>query len=196
MHLPVQLLGQWDQSADTAETLARDLAYGYKVKDCEPEQEAAFKAWLAGETDKMPEKMPISQYVAYSFVVETNRRLCYLSQFSSFPERLCAYAFKIGQITTIQWMMRQMLLCLGTDYTHTFLNNTATRYQVSNKQVMRICSGIYAGQKTKLEKEFYLGYIRTWLENDREEYLASIGGLGSEWRRKILKALQKAELIQ
>lgn len=89
-----------------------------------------------------------------------------------------------------------MLLCLGTDYTHTFLNNTATRYQLSNKQVMRIYSGIYAGQKTKLEKEFYLGYIRTWLENDREEYLASIGGLGSEWRRKILAALRKAELIQ
>ena len=109
MHLPVQLLGKWDQSADTAETLARDLAYGYKVKDCEPEQEAAFKAWLAGETDKMPEEMPISQYVAYSFVVETNQKLCYLSQFSSFPERLCAYAFKTGQITTIQWMMRQML---------------------------------------------------------------------------------------
>lgn len=123
MHLPVQLLGKWDQSADTAETLARDLAYGYKVKDCEPEQEAAFKAWLAGETDNMPEEMPISQYVAYSFVVETNQKLCYLSQFSSFPERLCAYAFKTGQITTIQWMMRQMLLCLGTDYTHTFLNN-------------------------------------------------------------------------
>ncbi len=69
MDLPVRLLGKWDQSADTAEALARDLAYGYEVKDCEPEQETAFKAWLAGETDRMPEKMPCG----------------------SFPERLCAY---------------------------------------------------------------------------------------------------------
>jgi len=45
------------------------LAYGYEVKDCEPEQETAFKAWLAVETDRMPEKMPCG----------------------SFPERLCAY---------------------------------------------------------------------------------------------------------
>lgn len=196
MDIPVRLLGKWDQSADTAEALGRDLAYGYEVIECAPEEEAAFKAWLAGETDQMPEKMPCNKYVAYSFLVETNRRLCYLSQFSIFPERLCAYAFKTGQVTTVKEMVKQMLLCLGTDYTHTFLNNTATRYQLSRKQVMRMYSGIYAGQKTKLEKEFYLSYIRTWLENDRAEYLAAIQGLGSEWRRKILTSLRKAGLIE
>lgn len=51
MHLPVQLLGKWDQSADTAETLARDLAYGYKVKDCEPETGSGFQG-MAGRRDR------------------------------------------------------------------------------------------------------------------------------------------------
>ena len=53
MDLPVRILGKWNQSADTAETVARELAYSYEIKDCDAEEEAAFKAWLAGDTDNV-----------------------------------------------------------------------------------------------------------------------------------------------
>ena len=35
---------------------------------------------------------------------------------------------------------------------------------------MRVYSAVYVGRKTKLKREFYLGYIQTWVENDKDEY--------------------------
>lgn len=53
---------------------------------------------------------------------------------------------------------------------------------------MRMYSAVYVGRKTKLEREL-------WVENDKAEYLDTIERMSGEWRRKILAALRKAELI-
>ena len=193
--MPVKILHHWDQKIDTAESVAKELAYSYSLKDCDAEDAVAFRAWLAGDTDEMPETMPTSKYVAYCFVTETNQRLCQLSQFSPFPERLCAYAVIDGQVTTVKYLVEHMLHSMGVDYTHSFMNNMIARYQLSRKKIMRMYSAVYVGRKTKLEREFYFGYIRTWIENDKDEYLGTIESMSGEWRRKILAALRKAELI-
>lgn len=194
MDLPVRILGKWNQSADTAETVARELAYSYEIKDCDAEEEAAFKAWLAGDTDEMPKEIPTNKYVAFSFVYETNRKLCYLSQYHCFPERLCAYAVRSGQVTTLKYIVEHMLHSLSVDYTHSFMDNMIARYQLSKRRVMTMYSAVYVGRKTKLEKEFYLGHIQAWMENDRDEYLSAVENMHGEWRRKTLAALKKAGL--
>ena len=115
--MPVRILHHWDQKIDTAESVAKELAYSYSLKDCATEDAVAFRAWLAGDTDEMPETMPRSKYVAYCFVTETNQRLCQLSQYSPFPERLCAYAVINGQVTTVKYLVEHMLHSMGMDYT-------------------------------------------------------------------------------
>lgn len=195
MGIPVRILSHWDQTIDTAESVAKELAYSYSLKDCDAEEALAFRTWLAGDTDEMPETMPKSKYVAYCFVNKTNQILCQLSQFSTFPERLCAYAVIDGQVTTVKFLVENMLQCMGVDYTHSFMNNMIDRYQLSRKKIMRMYSAVYVGRKTKLEREFYFGYIQAWVENNKDEYLDTIGGMSGEWRRKILAALRKAELI-
>lgn len=61
---------------------------------------------------------------------------------------------------------------------------------------MRMYSAVYVGRKTKLEREFYFGYIQAWVENDKAEYLDTIERMSGEWRKKILATLRKAELIE
>ena len=195
MGIPVRILHHWDQTIDTAESMAKELAYSYSLKDCDAEEAVAFRAWLAGDTDEMPKTMPRSKYVAYCLVNETNRKPCQLSQFSPFPERLCAYAVIDGQVTTVKFLVEHMLHSTGVDYTHSFMNNMITRYQLSQKRIMRMYSAVYVGRKTKLEREFYFRYIQAWVENNKDEYLATIESMSGEWRRKILAALRKAELI-
>lgn len=65
MGMPVRILSQWDQTIDTAESVGKELAYSYSLKDCDAEEALAFRAWLAGDTDEMPEAMPKSTYVAF-----------------------------------------------------------------------------------------------------------------------------------
>lgn len=101
-----------------------------------------------------------------------------------------------GTFTLGEWLVEQMLHCMGVDYTHSFMNNMVARYRISNSNIMRMYSAVYVGRKTKLEREFYFGYIQAWVKDDKDEYLAAVGKMGGEWRRKVLAALRKAELIE
>lgn len=195
MNMPARILYRWDQSAEMAESIAKELAYSYSVKDCSAEEEAAFRAWLAGDTDEIPAKMPTNKYVAFSFHKMTNQKLCYLSQYSCFPERLCAYAIISGQITTLKYLVEEMLHSLGVDYTYSFMDNMIARYGLKKRRVMTMYSVVYVGRKTKLEREFYFSHIQAWMENDKEEYLDAVSKMHGEWKRKTLAALRKAGLL-
>lgn len=174
---------------DIAKESARERAYKWGVMNCTEQEEKEFKSWLAGEHDNMPEVMPTNRYIRclnYHQSVE----LCYLSKVSTFTERLCAYGMKIGYIDIVKDPVKEMMNCISVDYARSFLENTISKYNISNEDVMQMYSSIYSIRKTKLEAEFYLSYIQEWLKNDRIEYMKAVNNISGDMRRKILKKLK------
>lgn len=187
-------LNEAGKGAGIAKEEARKLAYGYELLDCDAGTEQAFWAWLSGDTDEMPKQMPESRRTVMYNVSILNQKLCYMSKVSPFTERLCAYAVKKGYVDIWKNPVEEMLSCIGMDYTRSFKHNMAVRYQVEEKELMRMYSAVFAGRKTKMEKEFYLGFIKEWMEKEKDSYLAVIDKMGVEYRKKIRMALQKEAL--
>ncbi len=52
---------------------------------------------------------------------------------------------------------------------------------------MQMYSAIYAGSgKTKAEKKFYWSFICTWLEQNKDSYLAAIEKISKDMRKRYL----------
>lgn len=124
-----------------------------------------------------------------------NQKLCHISKVSPFTERLCAYAVKKGYVDIWKNLVAEMLSCIGMEYTRSFQHNMAVRYGVEEKELMRMYSAVFAGRKTKTEKEFYLGFIQEWIKKERDAYFAVIDKMGAEYQKKIRMALQKEALL-
>lgn len=178
---------------DIAKERAKELANEWELKGCLEQEEKEFKSWLAGENDNMPEVMPQSKYIVF-FQYLQNLELCYLSEVSTFTERVCVYGMKKGYVDIVKEPVKEMMSRIGVHYAHYFLKNTIIKYNLSNEDVMQMYSAIYSSRKTKLEAEFYLSYIQEWIENDKDEYMNAINNISSDMRRKILKKLEKEHL--
>ncbi|MBD5537484.1 MAG: hypothetical protein HDQ99_17855 [Lachnospiraceae bacterium] len=191
----LMFLNEEGKGADIAKEEARRLAYSYELKNCDAAETQAFQAWLAGDTDEMPETMPVSQKIGLFNVRIQNMKLCYMSKVSPFTERLCAYAVKKGYVDIWKAPVAEMLSCIGVDYTRSFQDNMVAKYQIKEKELMKMYSAVFVCRKTKIEKEFYLGFMQEWIKNEKEVYLTAIEKMGREYQRKILTALQKEGLI-
>lgn len=64
-------------------------------------EEKAFRSWLLGETDVMPEKMPTDKYVI-GFPHRKNVEICYLSKVCTFTERRTARRYAYSKISKFQ----------------------------------------------------------------------------------------------
>lgn len=183
------------KGADIAKEEAGRLAYRYELKNCDAAETQAFQAWLAGDTDEMPELLPASQKIGLFNVRIQNMKLCYMSKVSPFTERLCAYAVKKGYVDIWKAPVAEMLSCIGVDYTRSFQGNMAEKYRIEEKELMKMYSAVFTTRKTKIEKAFYLDFIQEWIKNGEETYFAAIEKMGGEYKRKVLAALQKEGLI-
>ena len=124
-----------------------------------------------------------------------NVELCYLSKVCTFTERLITYGIKKGYVDIVRGPVREMMSELGVPYACAFLEHTVQTYQLPEEDIMQMYSAIYAvAGKTKAEKEFYRDFICTWLEQDKEKYLAAIEKISKDMRKKILAALKRENL--
>ena len=88
-------------------------------------------------------------------------------------------------------MMRE----IGVPYAHSFLEHTIRTYQLSEEDIMQMYSAIYAiSGNAKAEKEFYRNFICTWLEQDKDRYLAAIEKISKDMRKKIFAVLKRENL--
>jgi len=85
------------KGADIANEEAKAWAYRMEFINSNAAEEKAFRSWLPGETDVMPEKMPQNKYVI-GFPHRKNVELCYLSKVCTFTERLVVYGIKGGYV--------------------------------------------------------------------------------------------------
>lgn len=61
--------------------------------------------------------------------------------------------------------------------------------------IMQMYSAIYAiSGNAKAEKEFYRNFICTWLEQDKDRYLAAIEKISKDMRKKIFAVLKRENL--
>ena len=81
------------KGADIAKEEAAAWAYQMEFINSNAVEEQAFRSWLSGETDVMPETMPANKYIM-GFPYRKNVELCYLSKVCTFTERLMAYGIK------------------------------------------------------------------------------------------------------
>jgi len=91
--------------------------------------------------------------------------------------------------------VKEMMHEISVPYAHSFLENTIRTYRLSEEDVMQMYSAIYAGPgKTKAEKEFYRGFLCTWLEQDQDSYLETIEKISKDMRKKIFAVLKREGL--
>ena len=142
----------------------------------------------------MPETMPVNKYIM-GFPHRKNVELCYLSKVCTFTERLVAYGVKKGYVDIVRGPVREMMRELDSSYACSFLEHTVRTYQLSEEDVMQMYSAIYAvSGNAKAEKEFYRNFICTWLEQDKDRYLAAIEKISKDMRKKIFAALKRENL--
>ena len=182
------------KGADIAKEEAAAWAGRMEFINSSAAEEQAFRSWLSGETDAMPETMPANKYIM-GFPHRKNVELCYLSKVCTFTERIVVYGIKKGYVDIVRGPVREMMCELGVPYAYAFLEHTVQTYQLPEEDIMQMYSAIYAvAGKTKAEKEFYRDFICTWLEQDKEKYLAAIEKISKDMRKKILAALKRENL--
>ena len=182
------------KGADIAKEEAAAWAYQMEFINSNAVEEQAFRSWLSGETDVMPEIMPANKYIM-GFPYRKNVELCYLSKVCTFTERPVAYGIKKGYVDMVRGPVREMLRELGGAYAHSFLEHTVQIYQLSEEDIMQMYSAVYAGPgKTKVEKEFYRRFICTWLEQDKDGYIAAVEKISKDMRKKIFAVLKRENL--
>ena len=80
-------------------------------------------------------------------------------------------------------------------YANSFFEHTVRMYQLSEEDIMQMYSAIYAiSGNAKVEKEFYRNFICTWLEQDKDRYLAAIEKISKDMRKKIFAVLKRENL--
>ena len=157
-------------------------------------EEQAFRSWLAGETDIMPETMPANRYIM-GYPHRKNVELCYLSRVCTFTERLIVYGIKKGYVDIVRGAVKEMMREIGASYAHSFLERTVRKYQLSEEDIMQMYSAIYAiSGNAKAEKEFYRNFICTWLEQDKDRYLEAIEKISKDMQKKIFAVLKRENL--
>ena len=66
---------------------------------------------------------------------------------------------------------------------------------VGKGYILIFLTAVYAGPgKTKVEKEFYRSFICTWLEQDKDKYIAAIEKISKDMRKKIFAVLKRENL--
>ena len=90
-------LNSQGKGADIAKEEAAAWAYQMEFINSNVSEEREFRSWLSGETDIMPETMPVNKYIM-GFPHIKNVELCYLSKVCTFTERLVAYGVKKGYV--------------------------------------------------------------------------------------------------
>ena len=182
------------KGADIAKEEAKSWAYQMEFINSNAAQEHAFRSWLSGETDVLPETMPVNKYIM-GFPHRKNVELCYLSKVCTFTERLIAYGIKTGYVDIVRGPVKEMMRELGIFYAYSFLERTVRMYQLSEEDVMQMYSAIYAiSGNAKTEKEFYRNFICAWLEQDKDQYLAAIEKISKDMRKKIFAELKRENL--
>ena len=102
---------------------------------------------------------------------------------------------KKGYVDMVRGPVREMLHEMGAAYAHSFLEHTVQTYQLSEEDIMQMYSAVYAGPgKTKVEKEFYRSFVCTWLEQDKDGYIAAIEKISKDMRKKIFAVLKRENL--
>lgn len=186
----LMFLNNENRGADLAKEEAHRLAYAMEVVDCSKEEEEAFKLWLSGESDSMPDKLPRNKYVVFIGNYVDSEQLCYMSKVSEFTARCLVYGLHRGYVDLFRESVKEMMRNLGVQHTRNFLDAMFERYKISQKDVMQMYSAIFAGgAKTKEEKAFYTEYVEKWLATSKEEYLAAISEISKDCRNKIMKKL-------
>ena len=62
---------------------------------------------------------------------------------------------------------------------------------VGKGYILIFLTAVYAGPgKTKVKKEFYRSFICTWLEQDKDRYIAAIEKISKDMRKKIFAVLK------
>ena len=187
-------LNSQGKDADIAKEEAAAWACQMEFINSNVSEERAFRSWLSGETDIMPETMPVNRYIM-GFPHRKNVELCYLSKVCTFTERLVAYGVKKGYVDIVRGPVREMMRELDSSYACSFLEHTVWTYQLSEEDIMQMYSAIYAiSGNAKAEKEFYRNFICTWLEQDKDRYLAAIEKISKDMRKKIFAVLKRENL--
>ena len=66
---------------------------------------------------------------------------------------------------------------------------------VGKGYILIFLTAVYAGPgKTKVKKEFYRSFICTWLEQDKDRYIAAIEKISKDMRKKIFAVLKRENL--
>ena len=187
-------LNSQGKGADIAKEEAAVWAGQMEFINSNPLEERAFRSWLSGETDIMPETMPANKSMM-GFPHRKNVELCYLSKVCTFTERLIVYGIKRGYVDIVRGPVKEMMREIGVPYAHSFLEHTIRTYQLSEEDIMQMYSAIYAiSGNAKAEKEFYRNFICTWLEQDKDRYLAAIEKISKDMRKKIFAVLKRENL--
>lgn len=103
-------LNSQGKGADIAKEEAAAWAGQMEFINSNPLEERAFRSWLSGETDIMPETMPVNKYIM-GFPHRKNVELCYLSKVCTFTERLIVYGINSG--SGYQWSEQALTHELG-----------------------------------------------------------------------------------
>lgn len=178
-----------DIAKEEAEFLVNRLTF----RDCSREDERAFRIWLLGETDVMPEVFPMEKKVACFFSRPEYRTICYISKVCEFPARLCVYGMVKGYIELFKSTLQHIITEFGIDYARDFIERLVNRYEVSEAYVMAMVAAIYAGPANqKLESQLYREYIAGWVDTDREHFLSIPSStLNDDCRKKVFRKLEK-----
>lgn len=94
-------LNSQGKGADIAKEEAAAWAGQMEFINSNPLEERAFRSWLSGEIDIMPETMPVNKYIMGS-PHRKNVELCYLSKVCTFTERLIVYGIKRGYVDIVR----------------------------------------------------------------------------------------------
>lgn len=180
-------LNSQGKGADIAKEEAAAWAGQMEFINSNPLEERAFRSWLSGETD-------INKYIM-GFPHRKNVELCYLSKVCTFTERLIVYGIKKGYVDMVRGPVKEMMREIGVPYANSFFEHTVRMYQLSEEDIMQMYSAIYAiSGNAKAEKEFYRNFICTWLEQDKDRYLAAIEKISKDMRKKIFAVLKRENL--
>ena len=151
-------LNSQGKGADIAKEEAAAGAGQMEFINSNPLEERAFRSWLSGETDIMPETMPVNKYIM-GFPHRKNVELCYLSKVCTFTERLIVYGIKRGYVDIVRGSVKEMMREIGVPYAHSFLEHQFGRTNYQKKISCRCIPQSMRCPETQKRKRGFTGIL-------------------------------------